>query len=176
MGLYWIIFSLLHDKENIENHIVFPGFEGHLIRSYAERRVPNKIVQGISSLLVASIVEVQISNTMSGEWKGYVRYMAISLCTCTHCYKCTLVPEMNLHCESVLIHLPPSASACTSPFGAILTTWSSLVAVSENAGFSGCAFLSSKPQTICQTGKPCLSITLNSEPIGFWNLNATWTL
>jgi len=67
MGLYWIIFSLLHDKENIENHIVFPGFEGHLIRSYGERRVPNKIVQGISSLLFASIVEVQISNTMSGE-------------------------------------------------------------------------------------------------------------
>ena len=78
MGLYWNIFSLLHEKENIENHIVFPGFEGHLIRSYAERRVPNKIVQGISSPLFASILEVQISNTMSGEWQGYVRCMVIS--------------------------------------------------------------------------------------------------
>ena len=77
-----------------------------------------------------------------------------------------LLYQVNLHSESVLIHLPPSSSTSTSPFWAICTCRSSLVTGLVNAEFSGCALLRSNPQVICQTRKRYM-ITLNPEPIQF---------
>ena len=113
----------------------------------------------------ASVLEVQISNTMSGESKGHVRiffricHIYVYLQTLLH----PLLYEMNLHSESVLIHLPPSSSTSASPFWAICPSRSSLITGLVNAKFSGCALLRSNPQIICQTRKR-YAITLNPEP------------
>ena len=85
----------------------------------------------------------------------------IFMFTCKPCF--ILLYEMNLHSESVLIHLPPSSSTSASPFWAICPSRSSLITGLVNAKFSGCALLRSNPQIICQTRKR-YAITLNPEP------------
>lgn len=72
--LHWNVFSLYMIITKKKKTVCFPWLWRPSGRSYADRHVANKIVQGTRSPRFAPILNIQISNTMSGESKGHVRF------------------------------------------------------------------------------------------------------